>query len=1277
MRVTGSCPINTPALACWSEPSCRNKYPNSLDEFRNMTRACIELCHAVRESRAEHQLPPAVLHLSMNPWQNPDVWPKGAVGNDPSLVGEVEKNYMRNMSLVLNEVVELCAKYRGQVQAALIDAERFVLNTPAKCNSSLMRSAITRKHDLLFNATLNAFPGIEIFRFQRGRVEKLMTLGEHSLYSDDMCADEGRCSEHCPVGYTGAERGTDCNIALYQVQELEAMRENFRRTVSHAKEHNATSVTPWIALGCGYRRAASHSRPLAFENNNDYPAVYSWELGGEVNNHSYSTPELSAEFAPWGWAKRVVLFPSPFETINTLPTGTANSSSTNIFDHFVAYVRGAAGLDGVHDGSAELLGLGMHVAMKLDDIADTDTEAIPGATARAAKHEHTWRMRDGAMRAMQANAHRAAAGAASLVLGEATTPSQLRRRCQQGSPSAQQSAGIVDASGFADPTGTTDAAPGLRKALAVLLAGSTSSSDRFALWSNVTDLSGRRLELSGGEYLLQSPLAIPGGVGNFEITGGTLRAGSRFPANGSLLSLGDDSGTHIESVSLTAMLLHGGGGLARGSLLNITYGVGISVGPAVYFEGFGGAGIQINHGAETLIHECWFVGQYGDGLPFFTPTEAPARPPNFTLFNSTAIQINGNDHYVSDVVIWQYTRLGVVVNGEGNLLSGVHAWGCGAVWCDRDWYLDLGLNSHSLTGIEINAPRNRVVACYLDENYLDLRSPVTDVVVSNSFFLGTSTRLIATGEETGRLWGLTLEGNSLDHIEFIGKWNASDARASIESDNIATSGLGFSAGRRRGSQLTTVRRSVSTGLSNRRQEFLFNFSDSASHSLDTLLMPEVSFLQYSVVFLSGEERTDHSIHMRDGTGTAVSVIFDHEVKAIVHVEARCCTGQRIEDGGGSLQSPLKSDDRDLVLNVVHRTSDTHGSSQPSAQELTLADAQRQLRLLRAAGHRGRLTIQLCGSGGLLADHGQIVLGAADSGLPGGPTVLRGGDGSTLDPGVRVTGCVQQQGSPLWQAKLPAGMSSRQLWVNGRRAARAHANPASCSGGPTPGPDPCRRLLSASATRTPTGYANVSSPLNVTVMGPPGIEHWVLPGAEFVYGKGSSGASWTEPRCAVVRVLPAASRGMVDIMMAQPCWARATGKSAPLPWGTGQSVTFPTDIENAFALLTEAGEWFANFSARTISYYPLPSDDMQSAVTVLGGVPGPQQVVFPSSPGHHSMAESILKVDAAAHIQIERLTFKHHTWLMPSTGVGYVDTQSGILATSDFCMSQFSAIINFK
>ena len=191
----------------------------------------------------------------------------------------------------------------------------------------------------------------------------------------------------------------------------------------------------------------------------------------------------------------------------------------------------------------------------------------------------------------------------------------------------------------------------------------------------------------------------------------------------------------------------------------------------------------------------------------------------------------------------------------------------------------------------------------LDANYLDLHSPIIDIVVSNSFFLSTGTRLISdvaanptdvapqkTVGSIGSIWGLTMIGNSLNHIELVGSFDATDARAEIGHSNVPTSGLGFSASHRRGSQMTTVRRSISTGTGARRQRFEFNFSDAGKDDADnTLLLPEISFLQYSVVYLGQSKRAAHSAQS-PGAGPTVDIVFDHEVTAIVHVEARCCQG---------------------------------------------------------------------------------------------------------------------------------------------------------------------------------------------------------------------------------------------------------------------------------------------------------------------------------------------------------------------------------------------------
>ena len=82
--------------------------------------------------------------------------------------------------------------------------------------------------------------------------------------------------------------------------------------------------------------------------------------------------------------------------------------------------------------------------------------------------------------------------------------------------------------------------------------------------------------------------------------------------------------------------------------------------------------------------------------------------------------------------------------------------------------------------------------------------------------------------------------------------------------------------------------------------------------------------------------------------------------------------------------------------------------------------------------------------------------------------------------------------------------------------------------------------------TKTGYTNVPDPQ--PHISSKSLTKW-LPGAELVYGRGGSGASWTEPRCTVTSVAAGATAGTVDIIMAQPCWDRAVGKGPSI--GTGQ------------------------------------------------------------------------------------------------------------------------------
>ena len=56
--------------------------------------------------------------------------------------------------------------------------------------------------------------------------------------------------------------------------------------------------------------------------------------------------ERPENYAPWGEAQVVLLFPSPLNDYEMEPAGPGNTSTVGM-QHFASYVRGANGLDGV------------------------------------------------------------------------------------------------------------------------------------------------------------------------------------------------------------------------------------------------------------------------------------------------------------------------------------------------------------------------------------------------------------------------------------------------------------------------------------------------------------------------------------------------------------------------------------------------------------------------------------------------------------------------------------------------------------------------------------------------------------------------------------------------------------------------------------------------------------------------------------------------------------------------------------------------------------------
>ena len=125
---------------------------------------------------------------------------------------------------------------------------------------------------------------------------------------------------------------------------------------------------------------------------------------------------------------------------------------------------------------------------------------------------------------------------------------------------------------------------------------------------------------------------------------------------------------------------------------------------------------------------------------------------------------------------------------------------------------------------------------------------------------------------------------------------------------------------------------------------------------------------------------------------------------------------------------------------------------------TLHEAQVALRAALADGHSGDVVIELCEGAHQVSD--TVVIDQPDMAAAQRKVEIRGprGSAATLDAGLPITGWKPSSITGIWEASLPAGSESRQLWVDDRRAPRVHSNPVGCSGGPVDSTLECDKTI---------------------------------------------------------------------------------------------------------------------------------------------------------------------------------------------------------------------------
>ncbi|XP_028759229.1 polygalacturonase QRT3-like [Neltuma alba] len=288
------------------------------------------------------------------------------------------------------------------------------------------------------------------------------------------------------------------------------------------------------------------------------------------------------------------------------------------------------------------------------------------------------------------------------------------------SPGENKAGVFLPTSYGADPTGKSDSTEAILKAIQDATRIPTK---KRHLMPGVTDLGGARIDLQGGNYLINHPLRLPAtGFGNLVIHGGTIRASENFPPNAYLIDLSETSNKgkqtqkaspnpsqyNYEYITLKDLLLDSN---FKGGGISIINSLRISI-QNCYITHFTTNGIQVQGGHETFIHNT-FLGQH----------ITAGGDPDERSFSGTGITLAGNDNVVTDVVVFS-ASVGIMLSGEANTISGVHCYN--------------KATSFGGTGIYLKLPgftQTRIVHSYMDYTSIVAEDPV-QLHISSSFFLG-------------------------------------------------------------------------------------------------------------------------------------------------------------------------------------------------------------------------------------------------------------------------------------------------------------------------------------------------------------------------------------------------------------------------------------------------------------------------------------------------------------------------------------------------------------
>jgi hypothetical protein len=246
-----------------------------------------------------------------------------------------------------------------------------------------------------------------------------------------------------------------------------------------------------------------------------------------------------------------------------------------------------------------------------------------------------------------------------------------------------------------------------------------------------------------------------------------------------------------------------------------------------------------------------------------------------------------------------------------------------------------------------------------------------------------------------------------------------------------------------------------------------------------------------------------------------------------------------------------------------------------------------------------------------------------------------GEEPVISGGRRITGVWRQEyvnARKVWVTEIPEVAAGRwlfrQIWVNGQRRLRPRL--------PKQGVWQVERALDARFTGAWSETFRQGS-------------------CRFGFAPGQIRSDWRNLRDVEVQffawwIAPRARMTTVDDE-ARIAWFDRYS-TIRLAWGEGDGVDFR--LENVFEALSEPGEWYLDRHTGKLYYIPMPGEDMAAS-----------EIIAPR-------LESLLRIDGAANLRFEGLSFAHNEWREPA---GFADSNQAshevpgalILHNADTCV----------